>query len=171
LTTLGKYLGGGCSFGAFGGRNDIMCLFDPTSPKFLSHAGTFNNNVLTMAAGCAALSQVFTEEIADDLYARGEALKAELNGITREMGKSLQATGTGSIMCIHSVGGHVRTPADVADPLPDCGKLLYLELFMLGFAFAQRGYISLNLAVTDNDMSEFARAFADVIDIHGELWE
>ena len=29
LTTLGKYLGGGLSFGAFGGRADIMTMFDP----------------------------------------------------------------------------------------------------------------------------------------------
>ena len=30
LTTLGKYLGGGLTFGAFGGRADLMALFDPT---------------------------------------------------------------------------------------------------------------------------------------------
>lgn len=29
LTTLGKYIGGGMPFGAFGGRKDIMALFDP----------------------------------------------------------------------------------------------------------------------------------------------
>src|SRR4029077_13509181 len=29
LTTLGKYIGGGASFGAFGGRADVMGLFDP----------------------------------------------------------------------------------------------------------------------------------------------
>ncbi len=28
LTTLGKYLGGGFTFGAFGGRRDIMAAFD-----------------------------------------------------------------------------------------------------------------------------------------------
>ena len=39
------------SFGAFGGRRDIMELFDPTKPDSLPHAGTFNNNALTMAAG------------------------------------------------------------------------------------------------------------------------
>ena len=51
MTTLGKYIGGGMSFGAFGGRADIMELFDPAAPDALPHAGTFNNNVLTMAAG------------------------------------------------------------------------------------------------------------------------
>ncbi len=171
MTTLGKYLGGGCSFGAFGGRNDIMCQFDPTSPNYLSHAGTFNNNVLTMAAGCAALSQVFTQSAADDLFARRERLRDELNRIARQKGKSLQVTGTGSIMSIHSVGQPVRTLEDAADPMPGRGKLLHLEMFLRGFAFAQRGYISLNLAMTDEDLSGFARTFAEVIDIHGELWD
>ena len=53
MTTLCKYIGGGMSFGAFGGRGDIMDLFDPRRSDALPHAGTFNNNVLTMAAGLA----------------------------------------------------------------------------------------------------------------------
>ena len=32
MTTLGKYIGGGMSFGAFGGKREIMELFDPPSP-------------------------------------------------------------------------------------------------------------------------------------------
>lgn len=56
MTTLGKYLGGGLPFGAFGGRAEIMAQFDPqsrTSTK-LFHSGTFNNNIFTMSAGVAA---------------------------------------------------------------------------------------------------------------------
>lgn len=52
LTTVGKWLGGGMSFGAFGGGRDIMNMFDPRTGR-LSHSGTFNNNVVTMAAGVA----------------------------------------------------------------------------------------------------------------------
>ena len=55
LTTFGKYIGGGMSFGAFGGRSEIMDLFDPRRADALPHAGTFNNNVLTMSAGLAGL--------------------------------------------------------------------------------------------------------------------
>ena len=47
LTTLGKYFGGGLSFGAFGGRRELMQRFDPRRADALGHAGTFNNNVLT----------------------------------------------------------------------------------------------------------------------------
>ena len=57
LTTLGKYLGGGLSFGAFGGRADVMAQFDPRRDSFLRHAGTFNNNALTMAAGYTGITQ------------------------------------------------------------------------------------------------------------------
>jgi glutamate-1-semialdehyde 2,1-aminomutase len=170
MTTLGKYLGGGCSFGAFGGRKDIMALFDPTSASFLSHAGTFNNNVLTMAAGFAALSKVFTEEAADALFQKGETLKARLNAIAREKGTTIQITGSGSIMCIHSVSGTLRRPEDAKDPLPGRRKLIHLEMLMRGYTFADRGYISLNLAHQDEDFDGFAQAFADVLDAHGDIW-
>jgi glutamate-1-semialdehyde 2,1-aminomutase len=60
LKTLGKYIGGGMSFGAFGGVREIMARFDPARADALPHAGTFNNNMLTMTAGLAALSEIFT---------------------------------------------------------------------------------------------------------------
>ena len=60
LKTLGKYIGGGMSFGAFGGRRDIMSQFDPSRPDALPHAGTFNNNTLTMTVGQAAMTEIFT---------------------------------------------------------------------------------------------------------------
>jgi glutamate-1-semialdehyde 2,1-aminomutase len=74
LTVLGKYLGGGMSFGAFGGRADLMDLFDPRRGRVLPHPGTFNNNVMTMAAGIAGLTRIYTPEIADQLSARGDAI-------------------------------------------------------------------------------------------------
>ena len=55
VTSLGKYLAGGMSFGAFGGRRDLMERFDPSRPDAFFHAGTFNNNVLSMAAGIVGL--------------------------------------------------------------------------------------------------------------------
>ena len=63
LTTLGKYLAGGFTFGAFGGRRDLMAHFDVTRGGALGHAGTFNNNVVSMAAGVATLTDVLTPEV------------------------------------------------------------------------------------------------------------
>ena len=45
LTTFGKYMGGGFSFGAFGGSRKWMNGYDPQLTNGLMHAGTFNNNV------------------------------------------------------------------------------------------------------------------------------
>ena len=86
LTTFGKYIGGGMSFGAFGGRADIMDLFDPRRPDALPHAGTFNNNVLTMSAGLTGLTEVYTPEAARALNARGDALRERLNALCRARG-------------------------------------------------------------------------------------
>ncbi|KAL2026890.1 hypothetical protein VTO58DRAFT_102871 [Aureobasidium pullulans] len=52
MTTLGKYLGGGFSFGAFGGNDKIMAMFNPGRGYF--HSGTYNNNLFSMSAGIAA---------------------------------------------------------------------------------------------------------------------
>src|SRR5260221_1079284 len=77
LTTLGKYIGGGSSFGAFGGSADVMALFDPSRPGALPHAGTFNNNVASMAAGHAGLTQVYTPEVAEWRTAPGHEVAEE----------------------------------------------------------------------------------------------
>ena len=63
MTALGKIIGGGFSIGAFGGRKDIMDLYDPTAPggPRVAHAGTFNANPLTMLAGTATLEQLTPE--------------------------------------------------------------------------------------------------------------
>ena len=42
LTTLGKIIGGGYPLAAFGGRADVMEIFDARRPGAVSHGGTFN---------------------------------------------------------------------------------------------------------------------------------
>src|SRR5262249_35568204 len=114
LTTLGKYIGGGMSFGAFGGRADLMARYDPRRDDHFPHAGTFNNNVLTMNAGIAGLTKLYTPEAAAALNARGDRLRDRLNALTRERGLAMQFTGIGSMLQVHMRAGAVRTPADAA---------------------------------------------------------
>jgi glutamate-1-semialdehyde 2,1-aminomutase len=81
LVTLGKWVGGGMTFGAFGGRRDggVMSMFDPRS-GVLSHSGTFNNNIVTMAAGCAGMD-IYSEAELTRLNALGESLKSGVGAI------------------------------------------------------------------------------------------
>ena len=80
LMTLGKWVGGGMSFGAFGGRSDIMEVYDPRKSGGLAHAGTFNNNVISMAAGCAGC-KVLDEETTNRLNDLGECLKEKVTDV------------------------------------------------------------------------------------------
>ncbi len=172
LTVLGKYLGGGASFGAFGGRAEIMARFDPRSAGAFPHAGTFNNNVLSMAAGAAGLAEVFTPEAARALNARGEALRARLNQIGRASGGALQVTGRGSIMTVHFAPagrGEIRSAGDLAAADPNAKALFHLELLARGQYLSRRGFISLSLALSDGDLDAFADAVAGVLAAHGSL--
>src|SRR5918998_936675 len=77
LTTMGKIIGGGLPVGAFGGCEEVMSVFDPRLPNHLHHSGTFNGNLMTMAAGSVALD-LLTEEEIERLNALGERLAGGL---------------------------------------------------------------------------------------------
>ncbi|KAI0447814.1 class III aminotransferase [Xylaria telfairii] len=170
LTTLGKYIGGGISFGAFGGRRDVMALFDPRAPGALPHAGTFNNNVLTMNVGAAGLEAVFTPENARALHALGDEVRDRINGFQDDSAtgkRRLSVLGCGSILVIHitkSPLGDIASPADwKADEDPKLLDLFHLEMLNEGFYLARRGYIALNLALLERDGRAELDRFVDAV--------
>ena len=167
MTTLGKYVGGGMSFGAFGGTAALMDQFDPTRPGALAHAGTFNNNVLTMAAGSAALSQVFTPEAARALGARGDHLRESLNARFDELGAEWQCTGLGSIMSLHPSRATVLHPGDLGATDDRRRELLFLDLLEAGYYIARRGFIALSLALSDDDLDGFVAAVSRAVTRRG----
>jgi len=166
LTTLGKYIGGGMSFGAFGGRADIMARYDPRRADAIPHAGTFNNNVLTMAAGVAGLTHLFTPAAADALFARGEALRARLNLLSD--GLAMCWSGLGSLMTVHF---QTNIPSRTADIAPDRGtkELFFLEMLNRGFYLARRGMLALSLEIGDRECDAFCAAVGDFIASHRSL--
>jgi glutamate-1-semialdehyde 2,1-aminomutase len=170
LTTLGKYIGGGSSFGAFGGRADIMELFDPSRPGSLPHAGTFNNNVLSMAAGFAGLTQVYPPDVAEQHTARGEKLKDDLTAAFLATDAPFQVTGVGTLLNLHPVTGTIRKPADLAAGEPRLLELLFLDLLERGYYLAPRGYLALSLALTSAQLDGFVRAVAAAVSERRELW-
>src|SRR5439155_26571560 len=93
VTTFGKIIGGGFPVGAFGGRADVMSVFDPTaSGARLPHGGTFNANPVTMVAGYEAMSMMTPAEYAR-LAALGQRLRTGLSDRFEARGISLQVTG------------------------------------------------------------------------------
>ncbi len=169
MTTLGKYIGGGMSFGAFGGRRDIMEIYDPRRPDAVSHAGTFNNNVLTMAAGHAGMTELFTPEAADALFARGEALRSRLNAAGRDAGANLQWTGLGSLMTGHFLRGEIRRPADAARGDAGLRELFFLDMLDRGFYLARRGMMALSLEIGEAECDAFVDAVQDFLENRSSL--
>jgi glutamate-1-semialdehyde 2,1-aminomutase len=163
MTTLGKYIGGGMSFGAFGGRRHLMALYDPTASGAMPHAGTFNNNVLTMAAGIAGMRDVFTPEIAAALHARGETLHARLNTLFADTGVALQVTGRSSLMNLHATARPIADVDDLATSDDAAKELIFLDLLERGVYIARRGFIALSLVVADADIETFVAALASII--------
>lgn len=166
LTTAGKYLGGGLSFGVFGGRSEIMELFDPRRPDALAHAGTFNNNVLSMAAGYAGLTRVLTAEALVGLNSRGEQLRARLNGVLWSQGVAMQFTGLGSLMNLHATVAPVRSPEDLHGTDSRMKDLVFFGMLERGVHFARRGLIALSLPFGDAECDELVAAFEDTIAAH-----
>ena len=164
LTVFGKYFGGGMTFGAFGGRRDIMGRFDLTREGAFQHAGTFNNNVLSMAAGFAGLSEVYTAEAATALNGRGDQLRVALNAAARERDLPFQVTGYGSMMNVHFRRAPITRPEDVASANKDALTLFHLDMFAQGQHLARRGFISLSLALDEADLDRFVTAATDFLE-------
>ena len=170
LTTLGKYIGGGASFGAFGGRADVMSLFDPGRPGALPHAGTFNNNVISMAAGHAGLTQVYTRQTAEWHTERGDRLREDLARAFRAAAAPFQVTGVGSLLAVHAATAPVRGLSDLSGSDPRLLELLFLDLLELGYYLAPRGYMALSLALTSSQLAGFVEAVGKFAHTRAALW-
>ena len=162
LTTLGKYLGGGMTFGAFGGRRELMSRYDPTRPDAMPHAGTFNNNVLSMAAGHAGLSMLFTAEMSEALFQRGEQLRAGLNALCVAAGARMRWTGMGSLLTAHFQTQPIRAARDIR-PEAELRKLFHLDMLHRGCYLARRGMVALSLEIGDEECRSFGSAVEDFL--------
>jgi glutamate-1-semialdehyde 2,1-aminomutase len=169
LTTFGKYIGGGMSFGAFGGRQDVMSQFDPRLPGATPHAGTFNNNVLSMAAGYAGLSRLYTPGAAAALNEKGERLRARLNGLCRERNVAMQFTGIGSLMNLHAGSQTIRSVDDLSDAETPLKDLFFFHMIERGCYVARRGFIVLTLAHEEGDLQRLEEAVASFVDRYEPL--
>jgi glutamate-1-semialdehyde 2,1-aminomutase len=163
LTTFGKYLGGGLAFGAFGGRADLMGRFDPSRADALPHAGTFNNAVLTMAAGTAGLG-IYTQAEVERLNALGDRLRDRLNAYAAANEIEFTATGYGSLVGLHFARGPVRRRSDLPRR-PELQALLHLHLLEQGYTYARRGFIALSLPLGEREIDGFAAAVESALTV------
>ena len=151
LRTYGKYIGGGFSFGAFGGRADLLDQFDTSRPGAIPHAGTFNNNVATMAAGCLVLRELFTADVAEAHTARGDRFRAGVADVLARHPLPVTVSGYGSMLALHGDTAELQ-------------ELIFLRLYLRGIYTAPRGMVNLSLPLTDEQLAAALAALDDTLD-------
>ena len=73
------------------------------------------------------------------------------------------------MMTIHPTPGPVERWSDLAGVDHRWRRLLFHELLARGFYIAERGYLALSLAVSDDDLDGFVAAVEDFVEQYADL--
>ena len=170
IATFGKYFAGGFSIGAFAGRAELLDRFDASKPDSIPHAGTFNNNIATMSAGCVVMGELFTSDTAVGLTARGDDLRARIDDVLHQHMLPLSITGFGSMNAVHALARRPQNGADLLEKDPVLQEALFLSLLQRGVYTAPRGSLNLGLAITDGDLDHYLGALDEALgELSGEM--
>lgn len=155
LTTFGKIIGGGFTVGAFGGRRDIMSLFDASSGKAeIPHGGTFNGNPITTIAGIATLEQL-TESVVGRLNAGGDRVRERLRDLGEKYGTPMQVTGIGSMFKIHFSATTVRDYRSGRQASHVIHEALFMFGLNRGLFLSSAGRCCLSTAMGDAEVEKY----------------
>lgn len=172
LITLGKYLGGGLAFGAFGGKKSLLESYNPQRPTSLPHSGTFNNNTLAMACGYAGLSQIYTPIRVIQHNALGDYMRNRL--VSLSSGTKMVVTGVGAVLTIHFLNNGV-TPQKEADldqqTISGLKKLFWYWCIGHGFWITERGMLSIIIDTTLDEIDGFVGVTETFIQEYRHLLE
>jgi glutamate-1-semialdehyde 2,1-aminomutase len=163
LTTFAKIIGGGFPVGAFGGRREVMTLFDARNPQPVYQSGTFNGNAITTVAGIAAMELYPREEVAR-LNALGHQLRDGIAQQFTSRGLSATTTGYGSMVGVHLVDGPVKNYRDGA--VADAGfkRALHLALLLEGVFAAPRLMCCTSTPMTPETIDDILARFGRALD-------
>ncbi|MYF79826.1 MAG: aspartate aminotransferase family protein, partial [Chloroflexi bacterium] len=139
LTCFGKVIGGGLPVGAFGGREDIMSLLDPSGaggPQ-VAHAGTFNGNPMTAAAGVATLREL-SVDVYEDLEEKGEYLREKLRDVISEIEAPMGVTGVASLFAIQATSESVRDYRSYATNDGELLEMVFMGMMNEGYLLSSK---------------------------------
>ncbi len=158
MTTLGKIIGGGMPVGAFGGRRDIMDLYNPTNGGAqIGHAGTFNANPLTMRAGEVVMNAL-TSEVYSKMNNLGEILRNKLRAVFDELDLDVQVTGIGSLFGVHFTDEHIQNYRNVVNSDSDMKKAFFFGMLNESILLQGGAAGSLNICTTEEHVDNFVES-------------
>ncbi|HYB89649.1 MAG TPA: aminotransferase class III-fold pyridoxal phosphate-dependent enzyme [Candidatus Binataceae bacterium] len=163
ITMMGKIIGGGLPVGALGGNAEIMAAFDPRERGAIYHAGTFNGNPATCAAGVASV-KALTQDKIDKMDQQAKRLAEDLKSAARQVELPFSVRQCGSLLNIF----FVNEPPPAAVNREDARAMASFHLAALneGLFIGTHGLIALSTVMTDALMTEVAeraaKAMADL---------
>jgi glutamate-1-semialdehyde 2,1-aminomutase len=163
LSIYGKLVGGGFPLGVFGGRADVMSLFDPSRGKpVVPHPGSYNANPVSLAAGLVCLETLDRPAI-EQLNRMGHAVREGAREVFKEAGIPVQVTGAGSVFGLHLADHPVRNFRDTWGVNEDLRHRLFLGLFNEGVLIDPRSVGSLTTCIGEPEVAEFTAALRAVV--------
>ena len=164
LTAMGKIIGGGMPVGAFGGRRDIMSIFDQSEGKsYIPHSGTFNGNPMTLAAGFVTMNHL-TPEVYAQLNNLGEILRQKLRSVFAEFEIPTVISGIGSFFGIHFRQNEITDYRSTFDSNKSMRRLLFLSLINSGILLQSQAAGSLNILSTELEIDILVNTTRDVLE-------
>ena len=161
MTAMGKIVGGGMPAGAFGGRADVMALFDPADPV-IAHAGTFNGNPMTMVAGEVTMSAL-TPEVYRRMSDFGDSLRARLQAVFDELDVDAQVTGVASVWGVHFASEEITDYRSVLRADRDMKQRLFMAMLNDGVLLQVHCSGALSTLTTEADVDTLIAAYRNAI--------
>ncbi len=171
LTTLGKIIGGGFPVGAVGGWADVMAVFDPRGGKpAVPHAGTFNANPVTMAAGLAAM-RLLDRQAFRRLEELGDRLRDGIRTGFKQAGVPGSVTGLGSLFRIHPTERPLSDYRSARQDPAEAARLGSVVRFLLdhGVLLAPNGLGCLSTPMGEAEIETFLEVFETALLEWGEV--
>jgi len=163
LTCYGKVVGGGMPVGAFGGRDDIMAMWDPSDGgSTVQHAGTFNGNPMTAAAGIATL-EALTPDRYEYLETLGESIRTKLRALFAELEVPMGVTGVASLFALQFTSTEVVDYRTFATNDKTMMQTMFIGLLNEGFLMSNRCMGNVSLVHTEDDVDAFVAAVGKVL--------
>ena len=163
LTCFGKVIGGGMPVGAFGGKEEIMSLWDPNhGDGQVQHAGTFNGNPMTAAAGVATLD-LLTPEVYMELERKGELLRQKIRDLIAELEVPMGVTGATSLFALQFTTEPVTDYRSYATNDKTMMQTVFTGLLNEGILMSNRCAGNVSAVHTEVDIDGFVAALRRVL--------
>lgn len=164
LVTYGKIVGGGFPIGVFGGKADLMNLYDCHLHKsMLTHGGTFFGYQAAMLAGTYTLKHL-TQETIDGLNALGDYFAQQLRQVISQCKLHIQVNHVGSVLTLHYTPLNVTNFSEALTSEKPLAKLIHLKFLNKGIYTAPFGkYYILSSCMDRSHIDSIVQAYGEIL--------